>query len=62
MSESISEALDPSSYRGLLRRFLEEDFGAGDITTNMIVPSGHRARGELIAKVSLVLAGLETVH
>jgi nicotinate-nucleotide pyrophosphorylase (carboxylating) len=55
----MSESLDPSSYRELLRRFLEEDLGAGDITTDMVVPAGRRARGQLIAKAPLVLAGLD---
>jgi len=55
----MSESLDPSSYRELLRRFLEEDLGAGDITTNTVVPAGRRARGKLIAKAPLVLAGLD---
>ncbi len=60
MSESISKlTLEPSSYRELLRRFLEEDLGAGDITTNTIVPAERRARGQLIAKAPLVLAGIE---
>jgi len=59
MSESMSESLDPSSYRESLRRFLEEDFGAGDITTDTVVPAGRRARGKLIAKSPLVLAGLD---
>ncbi len=58
-SVSISESLDPSSYRELLRRFLEEEFGAADITTNTIVTAGRRARGELIAKAPLVLAGID---
>ncbi|MGB7761933.1 MAG: carboxylating nicotinate-nucleotide diphosphorylase [Bryobacteraceae bacterium] len=53
------EPLDPSSYRELLRKFLAEDFGAGDITTDTVVPAGRRARGELVAKAPLVLAGLE---
>jgi nicotinate-nucleotide pyrophosphorylase (carboxylating) len=55
----MSESLNPSAYRELLRRFLEEDLGAGDITTDALVPAGLRARGELIAKVRLVLAGLD---
>jgi nicotinate-nucleotide pyrophosphorylase (carboxylating) len=42
-----------------LRRFLAEDLGAGDITTNTVVPVDRRARGKLIAKAPLVLAGLE---
>jgi len=55
----MSESLDPSSYRELLRRSLAEDLGAGDITTDTIVPAGRRARGQLIAKAPLVLAGID---
>jgi nicotinate-nucleotide pyrophosphorylase (carboxylating) len=55
----MSESLEVSSYREFLRRSLAEDFGAGDITTNTIVPAGRRARGKLIAKAPLVLAGLD---
>jgi len=55
----MSESLDPSSYRELLRGFLKEDLGDGDITTETVVPAGLRARGELIAKAPLVLAGLD---
>jgi nicotinate-nucleotide pyrophosphorylase (carboxylating) len=58
-SALIPESPDPSSYRELLRRFLAEDLGAGDITTNTVVPVDRRARGKLIAKAPLVLAGLE---
>ena len=59
MSGFMSESLDPSSYRQLLSRFLEEDFGAGDVTTDTIVPANRRARGQLIAKAPLVLAGID---
>lgn len=55
----MPEPFDPSDYRELLRGFLKEDLGAGDITTETVVPAGLRARGELIAKAPLVLAGLE---
>jgi nicotinate-nucleotide pyrophosphorylase (carboxylating) len=55
----MPKPLDPTTYRELLRGFLAEDFGAGDITTNTIVAAERRARGELIAKASLVLAGVE---
>ncbi|MGA7645842.1 MAG: carboxylating nicotinate-nucleotide diphosphorylase [Terriglobales bacterium] len=58
-SEPVPESPDPSSYRELLRRFLDEDLGASDITTNTIVPAERRARGQLIAKAPLVLAGIE---
>ena len=55
----MSEFLEPSSYRELLRGFLGEDLGAGDITTDTVVSDGQRACGELIAKAPLVLAGLD---
>ncbi|MGA2965363.1 MAG: carboxylating nicotinate-nucleotide diphosphorylase [Terriglobales bacterium] len=55
----MSKSPDPSTYRELLRRFLAEDFGAGDITTNTIVSADRSACGELFAKAPLVLAGVD---
>lgn len=55
----MEQPLDPSLYREQLRAFLKEDLGAGDVTTNTIVPEMRRARGDLVAKASLVLAGIE---
>jgi nicotinate-nucleotide pyrophosphorylase (carboxylating) len=55
----MPETFDPADYRELLRGFLKEDIGAGDITTSTVVPAGRRARGELVAKAPLVLAGLD---
>jgi nicotinate-nucleotide pyrophosphorylase (carboxylating) len=54
---SAPASLDLSSSSSLLRTFLAEDFGAGDITTESIVPAGTNARGVLVAKAPLVLAG-----
>lgn len=51
--------LDPSQWRELLRSFLAEDIGAGDLTTEATVPATLRARGEVVAKAPLVLAGIE---
>jgi nicotinate-nucleotide pyrophosphorylase (carboxylating) len=51
--------LDVSTYHNLLRSFLAEDVGAGDITTETTVSATQQARGELIAKAPLVLAGIE---
>jgi nicotinate-nucleotide pyrophosphorylase (carboxylating) len=53
------QPLDPSTYRELLRAFLKEDLGTGDVTTNNIVSATQRARGELVVKAPLVLAGME---
>ena len=42
--------------------FLAEDVGRGDITTLATVPADARARGHVIAKQSLVVAGLEVAR
>jgi nicotinate-nucleotide pyrophosphorylase (carboxylating) len=56
---SIPKSPDPATYREFLRHSLAEDLATGDITTNTIVPAERRARGELIAKAPLVLAGVD---
>jgi nicotinate-nucleotide pyrophosphorylase (carboxylating) len=40
-----------------VRRALEEDIGAGDITTLACVPVGRKARGRFFAREPLILAG-----
>ena len=52
-------SLELSSHRELLRSFLAEDVGSGDLTTQAIVPKGLRAVGRIVAKAPMVLAGLE---
>jgi nicotinate-nucleotide pyrophosphorylase (carboxylating) len=42
----------------ILRRALEEDLGAGDLTTNATIDPGLKGRASLIARETLVLAGL----
>jgi nicotinate-nucleotide pyrophosphorylase (carboxylating) len=42
----------------ILRRALEEDLGPGDLTTNATIDPGLTGRASLIAKETLVLAGL----
>jgi len=54
----MSLPFEPTHYRELLRAFLKEDLGGGDITTDSIIPAEQRAQGELIAKAPLVLAGI----
>ncbi len=51
--------LDPSAYRDLVRRALAEDVGAGDVTTDAIVPATARGRGLFLAKADCIVAGLE---
>ncbi len=42
-----------------LRRWLAEDLGRGDVTTRVSLAAGARARGTLLAKTPLVVAGLD---
>ncbi len=52
-------AFDPTVHRDILRKFLEEDIGRGDITTLAVVPADRNAIGNFVAKAPLVLAGIE---
>jgi nicotinate-nucleotide pyrophosphorylase (carboxylating) len=52
-------SLDASVFHSLLRSFLSEDVGSGDITTEATVSAAQHARGVVLAKAPLVLAGLE---
>ena len=51
--------LNLSAFQQLLQSFLAEDLGAGDVTTNCTIPMQQRARGEVVAKAPLVLAGID---
>jgi len=53
------DPLDPSLYRDIVRRALEEDLGAGDITTEATVAPGQDARGVFLVKADCVLAGID---
>jgi nicotinate-nucleotide pyrophosphorylase (carboxylating) len=45
----------------VVRRALEEDIGPGDVTTEACVPESQMARGRLIAREPLVIAGLDVL-
>jgi nicotinate-nucleotide pyrophosphorylase (carboxylating) len=51
--------LDASACHNLLRSFLAEDIGSGDVTTESTVPPSLRANGEVVSKAPLVLAGID---
>jgi nicotinate-nucleotide pyrophosphorylase (carboxylating) len=53
------EPLDPGVYRELVRRALAEDFGWGDVTTEAIIDREQKARGVIMAKSSVVIAGID---
>jgi nicotinate-nucleotide pyrophosphorylase (carboxylating) len=46
-------------YRELVARALAEDLGSGDVTSDLTIAPEQRARGVLVAKSELVLAGLD---
>jgi len=54
-----SPVLDPSLYRDLVRRALEEDIRDGDVTTEATVAPALRARGVFLAKADCVIAGID---
>src|SRR5688500_5797429 len=54
----MPEPLDPAHYRELVRRALAEDVGAGDVTTEAIVPDDLLASAQMIVNTACVLAGL----
>lgn len=52
-------SLDPERVRQVVQAALEEDIGARDVTSEATVPEGARARGVLLAKQELIVAGLD---
>ena len=53
------EPIAPEAYRDLVRQALAEDRGLGDATSAATIAKGTRARGTIIAKSDLVVAGLD---
>lgn len=47
------------TYRDLVARALAEDLGTGDVTSRVTIDAALRARGTLLAKAPLVVAGLD---
>ncbi len=50
--------MDFETYRGLIQQVLAEDIGAGDITTEALIPEGTRGKALIVARQNLVTAGL----
>ncbi len=48
-----------SQIDACIQRALAEDIGAGDATTDAIIPAGVKIRGDIIAKQSGIIAGLD---
>jgi nicotinate-nucleotide pyrophosphorylase (carboxylating) len=54
------DGLSASELDEALRRFLDEDVGPGDVTTDSIVPVDAVASAEIVAKSECVVSGLPT--
>jgi nicotinate-nucleotide pyrophosphorylase (carboxylating) len=55
----LNKPLKAEDINSLINTALEEDIQSGDITTRNIISAGQICEAELIAKETLVLAGLE---
>jgi nicotinate-nucleotide pyrophosphorylase (carboxylating) len=53
------EPIAPEAYQDLVRQALAEDRGRGDATSAATIAMGTRARGTIVAKSDLVVAGLD---
>ena len=53
------ERLAPETYQALVASALAEDVGAGDVTSVLTIDAALQARGLILAKSRLVLAGLD---
>ncbi len=51
--------LPVDAYRDLVARALAEDIGRGDVTSRVVVDADLAARGVILAKAPLVVAGLD---
>jgi nicotinate-nucleotide pyrophosphorylase (carboxylating) len=54
--------MDKAAARREIRRFLAEDIGRGDITTELTVPTGHRGTARIEAREACVIAGIEVAR
>ena len=55
----VADILPPEVYRDLVRRALDEDRGRGDATSAATIAADQRARGTIVAKSDLVVAGID---
>jgi len=51
-------AIDKNIIQNIITAALREDIQSGDITTNLIIPSGQKAKAYFLAKENGIIAGL----
>jgi nicotinate-nucleotide pyrophosphorylase (carboxylating) len=54
--------LSEEDVRGAVGLALREDVGAGDITSNAVVPEGLRATGIIVARENMIVCGLDVAR
>ena len=54
----ITDALAPATLDELIQSALAEDIGAGDVTTDAVIPTDMTCRGKIVCKEDGVIAGL----
>jgi len=53
---------DPEVVRRAVRAALDEDIGPGDLTSRLVIEEGVRARGAIVAREPLVVAGMSVAR
>jgi len=54
--------IDPEVVRRAVRAALDEDIGPGDLTSRLVIEEGVRARGDIVAREPLVVAGMSVAR
>ena len=57
-----SSMIDPEAVRRIVRAALDEDIGPGDLTSRLVIDEGVRARGDIVAREPLVVAGMSVAR
>ena len=61
MNTEVTSRTLPEAILAAIRAALAEDIGAGDATTNSIVPPEATMSGRIIAKQEGIVAGLDEI-
>jgi nicotinate-nucleotide pyrophosphorylase (carboxylating) len=56
--DPITDALAPDTLDALIDSALAEDIGAGDVTTDAVIPTDMTCRGKIVCKEDGIIAGL----
>ncbi len=54
--------IDPEVVRRAVRAALDEDIGPGDLTSRLVIEAAARARGDIVARERLVVAGMSVAR